>query len=83
MTPAAAHFYLSKCDILFLFLFYHCHCYYLGIDVVTSSIIKEITKEADGKLTVHTENGKVSYLIEDRAADYTVLRHSLHWTHAL
>ena len=83
MTPTAAHFYSSNCDILFLFLFYHCHCYYLGIDVVTSSIIKEITKEADGTLTVHTENGKVSYLIEDRAADYTVLRHSLRWTHAL
>lgn len=76
MTPAAAHFYLSKCDILFLF--YHCHCCYLGIDVVTSSIIKEITKEADGTLTVHTENGKVSYLIEDRAADSTMLRHSLY-----
>jgi hypothetical protein len=74
MTPAAAHFYLSYCDILF----HHCHCSCLGIDVVTSSIIKEITKEADGTLTIHTENGKVSYLIEDGAADNAVLRHSLY-----
>ena len=31
------------------------------MNVVPGSIIKEITKEADGTMTVHLENGKVWY----------------------
>lgn len=32
----------------------------LGVNVITGSIMKEITKEADGTMTVHLENGKVT-----------------------
>ena len=35
----------------------------IGVDVITGSVMKKITKEADGTMTVHTENGKVPYCI--------------------
>lgn len=31
----------------------------IGVNVMSGSIIKEVTKDADGTMTVHLENGKV------------------------
>lgn len=47
--------------IIIIIILYIIMIIILGVNVVPGSIIKEITKEADGTMTIHLENGKVHY----------------------
>ena len=53
----------------------------IGINVVTGAVSKEVTKEADGSLTLHLQDGRVGACIRVCVRAYVFMR-VRRWVHA-